>query len=88
MPKTTIKSAVKAHNKKGKTSIPVDELLADHLKQAEAHLIAACKLFSGPQKPNRVPTYWQRLHRAQEAVTWLYREELVRIRGPLPKKGR
>lgn len=65
----------------------VDEKLAENLKQAEHHLIEAVNLFSGPRKPDRRVEYLQRLNRAQEAITGLYREELVRIRGPVKKRG-
>ena len=77
----------KAHQKL-KTAISLDDRLTEHLKQAENHLVSALELFSGPKKPDRRVEYYQRLLRAQEAVTALYREELVRIRGPLPKKGK
>lgn len=60
-----------------------DAELADHLKQAEHHLIAAVKLFSGQKMVSRRVGYSQRLITAQEAITSLYREELVRIRGPI-----
>lgn len=60
----------------------VDEQLAEHLKQAEHHLIAAVELFLGEEKPQRRVGYQGRLTQAQEAITTLYAEELVRIRGP------
>lgn len=75
-------SAVKTVAKK---KISVDDQLAEHLKQAEYHLIEAIKLFYGPRPPIRVSHYQKRLERAQELVTGLYREELVRMRGPLLK---
>lgn len=59
-----------------------DAELADHLKHAENHLIEAVKLFEQPKKPKRGDRYLQRLTTAQETVTSLYGEELVRIRGP------
>lgn len=59
----------------------VDDRLAEHLKQAEHHLIAAVELFSRTKKPKRESKYQTRLISAQEIVTVLYREELVRIRG-------
>lgn len=62
-----------------------DDELAHHLKMAEEHLIAAVKLFEKKHKPVRHHDYVARLIRAQENVTWLYREELVRIRGPIKK---
>lgn len=61
----------------------VDEKLAFHLKHAEEHLIAAVELFAKEHKPNRHHDYVARLTRAQEMVTWLFREELIRIRGPI-----
>jgi hypothetical protein len=60
-----------------------DKELADHLKQAEEHLIAAVKLFQNKKAPKRTLAYMTRLDRAQELVTGLFREELVRIRGPI-----
>lgn len=60
--------------------------LATHLKEAEKHLIAAVKLFSGQKKVSRRPGYTQRLISAQETITGLYREELVRIRGPIQSR--
>lgn len=68
-------------------TISVDDQLTDHLKNAEHHLIAALKLFERKNKPVRSPHYVQRLTRAQENVTWLLREELVRIRGPIKVIG-
>lgn len=67
--------------------VSVDDALSEHMKQAEHHLIEAVNLFSGPRKPERRVEYLSRLNRAQEAVTGLYREELVRIRGPIKKRG-
>jgi hypothetical protein len=61
----------------------VDDLLAEHLKQAEHHLIEALNLFSRQKKPIREGWYLKRLGGAQETVTALYRGELIRIRGPL-----
>lgn len=61
----------------------VDEKLAEHLKQAEHHLIEAVKLFSELPRPIREAWYLKRLAGAQETVTALYRGELIRIRGPL-----
>jgi hypothetical protein len=60
-----------------------DDELTDHLKEAEHHLIAAINLFSGPRRPLREVRYLIRLKGAQETITALYRQELVRIRGPL-----
>lgn len=64
-----------------------DDQLTDHLKQAEDHLIEAVKLFSGPQKVTRRAGYQEKLERSQEAITTLYREELVRIRGTVRRRG-
>lgn len=63
--------------------LDVDKELANHLKTAEEHLIAAAKLFELKKHPNRTQDYVSRLFRMQEGVTSLYREELVRIRGPI-----
>jgi hypothetical protein len=64
-----------------------DQQLADHLNQAEDHLIEAVKLFSGPRRVTRGVGYQDRLERAQIAVTGLYREELVRIRGTIRRRS-
>lgn len=64
----------------------VDERLAEHLSQAEIHLIAAVELFAKKVHPDRPIGYIERLTRAQETVTSLMREELVRIRGPIRVK--
>lgn len=61
----------------------VDQLLAHHLKKAEEHLIEAVKLFARKHPPDRHPEYVARLTRTQEMTTWLRREELIRIRGPI-----
>lgn len=61
----------------------VEQELADHLEAAEDHLIKAIKLFDRKNKPDRPPGFLERLTRSQEMVTLLYREELIRIRGPL-----
>lgn len=89
MPKTVPKAMSKGGLPKVgvKTRLSADDELAEHLKQAEHHLIEAVKLFSGPRRPVRGGGYYSRLEKAQEAITWLYREELVRIRGPLKKVG-
>jgi hypothetical protein len=63
--------------------VDADKELADHLKRAEEHLIAAVKLFQEKKAPKRTLAYMTRLDRAQELVTGLFREELVRIRGPI-----
>lgn len=64
----------------------VDQQLAEHLEKAEDHLIAAVKLFSRKAAPERHRDYLPRLVRAQEMVTTLMREELIRIRGPIKVK--
>lgn len=66
----------------------VDEQLAEHLREAEDHLVAAVELFLSPSAPNRRVGYLTRLTGAQEAITGLYREELIQIRGPLRSKRR
>lgn len=67
----------------------VDAELAEHLKEAENHLVKAVELFLRPSGPNRRVGYLSRLTGAQEAITGLYREELLRIRGPLkPRRKR
>lgn len=75
MAQTKVEHVVKA--------VDADRELADHLKKAEEHLIAAVKLFSEKKPPKRTLAYMERLDRAQEMVTGLLREELVRIRGPI-----
>lgn len=64
----------------------VDDVLVEHLKQAEHHLIEAVKLFSENPSLERRVGYLVRLVRAQEIVTGLHREELVRIRGSLRRR--
>lgn len=76
MAKTKIVHAVKA-------VVSPDQKLADHLRIAEENLIAAVKLFEEKQRPDRTLDYLSRLTRAQEMVTHLLREELIRIRGPI-----
>lgn len=65
----------------------VDDRLSNHLRVAEEHLIAAVNLFAKNQKLDRRVGYLTHLVRAQELITCLYREELVRIRGP-HKRGK
>ena len=60
-----------------------DSALAKHLEQAELSLISAVELFGRTDKPVRDDIYRKRLTQAQETVTHLYGQELVRIRGPL-----
>lgn len=59
----------------------IDKELATHLKKAEEHLIAAVKLFARKTPPERNADFFKRLVRAQELVTWVRRDELVRMRG-------
>lgn len=66
-----------------KAIVSKDQQLADHLEQAEEHLIEAVKLFEEKNPPKRTLDYMAKLSRTQEAVTSLFREELVRIRGPI-----
>lgn len=66
-----------------KAVVTKDQLLANHLQKAEEHLIEAVKLFNNKQSPERPQFYVERLTRAQETVTALFREELVRMRGPI-----
>ena len=66
----------------------IDDQLVEHLKEAETHLIGAVKLFSENRALSRRVGYFPRLVRAQELITALYREELVRMRGPMGAKGR
>lgn len=61
----------------------VDDELAEHLRLAEEHLIKAVRLFSRRVPPSRHPNFLERLVRHQEGVTTLFREELIRIRGPV-----
>lgn len=58
-----------------------DEKLCYHLEQAEDHLIQGILLFEEKDRPDRDSGYRRRLTRAQETVTGLYGEELVRKRG-------
>jgi hypothetical protein len=69
-----------------KVTMSVDDRLSEHLRKAEEELISAVKLFENP-KLNRRTGYFTRLVRSQELVTGLYREELVRQRGP-HRRGR
>lgn len=62
----------------------VDQELLAYLKTAEEALINAVELFirkSDGKIPERQPDVLKRLTRAQEGVTSLLREELVRDRG-------
>jgi hypothetical protein len=66
----------------------VDAELAEYLKQAEEALIGAVKLFTEHPTLERRVGYFSRLVRAQETITTLYREELVRIRGSIRPRQR
>ncbi len=81
---------MKVQTKKIRVKAPKsrDEQLTEYLKIAEDALVSAIELFSGQSGPQRRVGYYSRLIRAQEAITGLYREELVRIRGPLKIKKR
>lgn len=68
-------------------SFSLDDELAEHLKLAEKHLISAVLLFKEATKPERTEKYVERLVKAQELVTGLFREELIRIRGPIKMKS-
>ena len=59
----------------------VDDLLREHLQEAEDHLISAVELFTNVGRPSRHAGYRSRLIMAQESITALLREELVRERG-------
>lgn len=74
-------------SKRAKVEMSVDDQLSDYLKTAEEALIKAVKLFADKDKLNRRVGYLTRLVRAQELVTGLFREELVRQRGPHRAKG-
>ena len=65
-----------------KTKLSVDDRLTEKLKTAEEALIGAVELFSDHPNLSRRVGYYSRLIRAQETITALYREELVRMRGP------
>jgi hypothetical protein len=78
-----VKEAVKAVGKKAEVIASNEEQLTYHLNKAEEHLIEAVKIFERKHPPKRSLGYIDRLVRAQEMVTLLYREELIRIRGPI-----
>lgn len=75
--------ARKPNSRKIRKIQSVDDLLAMHLEKAEEHLIAAVKLFEKKTRPDRSKGYLERLIRSQELCTTLFREELIRIRGPI-----
>lgn len=70
-----------------KLKLSVDDQLTEHLKKSEEELIAAVNLFTKHKTLNRRVGYFTRLVRAQELITGLHREELVRLRGA-HRKGR
>jgi hypothetical protein len=74
--------------KRLKTKITPDDQLTEYLKVAEEALIGAVKLFSEHKTLNRRVGYLTRLVRAQEGVTGLHREELVRALATKGRKGR
>ena len=69
-----------------KKELSVDDRLSEHMKNAEEELIGAVNLFSEHKQLSRRVGYFTRLVRAQELITGLHREELVRQRGPLRRK--
>lgn len=75
--------AQKTNTKVDTVAVLVEAKLTHHLEMAEEHLIEAVKLFEREYKPQRHHDYITRLIRAQEMVTGLFREELIRIRGPI-----
>lgn len=77
------KDVAKAAVKKADVIASNEEQLAHHLNRAEDHLIEAVKLFERRHPPKRTLAFIDKITRAQEMVTSLYREELVRIRGPI-----
>lgn len=77
------KEVAKAAISKAAVIASNDEQLTHHLNRAEEHLIEAVKLFERHHPPKRTLAYIGRLVRAQEMVTLLHREELIRIRGPI-----
>jgi len=83
MPISNNKEGMKVRRK----SRSVDDQLTHHLEQAEDHLIKAVTLFNERPNLSRRRGYYTRLVGAQEAITTLHREELVRVRGPMrPRK--
>lgn len=72
-----------------KVKLSVDDQLTEYLTSAEDALIGAVKLFSEDRKLNRRVGYLTALIRAQEAITGLRGEELIRKRGLMkPPKTR
>lgn len=72
--------------KKGKWT--VDDQLTNFLNIAEEALIGAVNLFAEEKSLQRRVGYLTRLVRAQELITGLHREELVRQRGSHRRKKR
>jgi hypothetical protein len=73
---------------KANVKLSADDQLTEHMKQAENHLIAAVELFTSDPKLTRRVGYFTRLVNAQESITGLVREELIRERGPLRPRRR
>lgn len=84
MPQQTILTKKKSTNEKAKS---IDAELAEHISKAEHHLIEAVLLF---EKDGTVRTraFQDRLTRAQEIVTSLNSEELIRARDATTKRKR
>jgi len=68
-------------NMSGSNTTVLEKELATHLRKAEEHLIEAVKLFARKGAPERSIDFQNRLIRAQELVTWVRRDDLVRMRG-------
>ncbi len=75
-------------SKKIDAKLSVDDRLTAYMNTAEEALIGAVTLFAEEPKLERRTGYLTKLVRAQEMVTSLHREELVRARGPLRPKRR
>jgi len=73
---------------KARVKLSVDDRLSEHLKKAEEELISAVTLFTEKKQLSRRTGYFTRLVNAQETITSLYREELVRQRGPMRSRKR
>jgi hypothetical protein len=73
--------------KKAGAKLSIDDQLGELLQTAETALIGAVNLFAEQKELSRRVGYLTRLVRAQELITGLYREELVRQRGPLRVRG-
>jgi|1186.fasta_scaffold222610_1 hypothetical protein len=71
-----------------KIKVSVDDELTERLTVAEDALIGAVKLFSDHPTLSRRSGYYTRLIRAQELITGLRGEELVRQRGSYGSRKR